>query len=112
MWDYGEPSREWFVAAHGLFVAALCEFIVQARGEALAILPLGVAALPFRTFRAEDFRAEGGWLVSAALSRGALTLRIRNPLAARRTLPLIFPGGRTHELDFEPGASRIVKGRP
>lgn len=94
IWLYGEPSREWFVAAHGVFVITLTEFIAQVRAGCLAILPLGIGALPFKTFKMESIRMEGAWLVSTELAPGGvLKIEIRNCLAGKRTIEVLLPDG-------------------
>jgi hypothetical protein len=94
IWIHGEPSREWFVAAHGVFVVALTEFIAQMREGVLVALPLGIKSLPFKSFKVANIRLEGAWLLSAELSSGGeLTVEIRNGLAQKRTLELLFPVG-------------------
>ena len=94
IWLYGEPSREWFVGAHGVFVITLTEFIAQMREGRLVVLPLGVGALPFKTFKVANIRLEGAWLFSAELAaNGSLEMEIRNDLAEKRTVEALFPDG-------------------
>ena len=112
IWIHGEPSREWFVAAHGVFVITLTEFIAQMREGVLVVLPLGVKSLPFKSFKVADLRLEGAWLFSAELlPSGVLKIGIRNTLAQKRNVELLFPGGKkkTYQINAKGCANDTVK---
>ena len=112
IWLYGEPSREWFVAAHGVFVITLTEFIAQMRDGLLLVLPLGVSALPFKTFKVENIRFEGAWLLSAQLtSNGALKIEIRNCLAEKRTVEALLPDGnkKTYTINAKESVKETIR---
>ena len=104
VWLHGEPSREWFVAAHGVFVVVLAELVAQQRGESLTILPFGLDALPWSTCSVDRFRLPGGLLIRVEQARGASPrVALLNDTSEPVTCPVTLAGDSLGHVRFEPG---------
>jgi hypothetical protein len=101
---YGEPSRDWYVAAHGMFQVALSAFLIRSEGvDSVRLFPVGYDRLPFGGMTADKFRSEGAWLFSIdPASHGMLSITIKNELNEARCLRVHVPGGGCKIYAFEP----------
>jgi len=91
VWLHGEPSRDWFVAAHGVFLTVLCELIVVMKGDTLEVLPLGVESLPWKSVKVERFRVENGILVSFEFNRDSIELILHNDASGEKSFVIEGP---------------------
>lgn len=102
LFPYGEPSRDWFVAAHGCYLIVLCEILVQMKDNTMRIMPLGMDALPFKKFRVKNLLLEGAWRFSEELSlSGTLLYEITNLMQQKRSLDIVMPDGKRNTILLE-----------
>ncbi|MDD5707934.1 MAG: hypothetical protein PHR35_18605 [Kiritimatiellae bacterium] len=106
VWRHGEPSRDWFVAAHAVFVIALRESLVQTDGDTLRLLPLGLDSLPWEEFNLRGWNLPGGGRVSMSYKKGRpLELRLDSPF--RRHWQVEAPGVPGVTVELEPGRETV-----
>jgi hypothetical protein len=78
-WLHGEPSRAWFIGAHGVFLAALADLCLQRKEDVVRVFPLGFRNMPWHEGAFQGFRAPGGILVDAEWSKsGRVRASVRN----------------------------------
>ncbi|MFA6567906.1 MAG: hypothetical protein WCS96_06810 [Victivallales bacterium] len=104
VWEHGEPSRDWFVAAHGVYVTALAEACVRMRDNILTFFPLGIDALPWRSLSFSRFRMDGGLLVGCRYRKGhALKAEVFNDGKTRKEFEVCCQGGQMTDITLEAG---------
>jgi hypothetical protein len=104
LYVHGEPSREWFVAAHGVFIAALAEACVQSDDNTLELLPPGIGTVPWATFSVKDIRVPGGFLIQMTFERGnRLAFRIQGTLARQEPVTVKLGEGYCRRVALNAG---------
>jgi len=110
-WLHGEPSRDWFIAAHGVYLSALVDLCVQRHDDHLSLFPLGFCHLPWSEGHFQGFRVSGGIVVDAEWSRsGKLQAVLHNdsPQSQACTLQV---GKASAVVRLKPGASLRWSGK-
>lgn len=103
-WLHGEPSRDWFVGAHGVYLAALADLCVQRHGDRLCVFPLGARHLPWRQGAFHRFRAPGGLLVDAEWDTPRkVQVTVSNDSPEAQQLELCRGRGAARQLRLAPG---------
>ncbi len=64
VWIHGEPSREWFLGAHGAFLAGFVEILVQREANRLQFFPLGYNIPWLHALNLQQIRLPGALLIS------------------------------------------------
>jgi hypothetical protein len=106
VWAHGEPSREWFVAAHGVFVAALAAACVQRRGDCVTFFPAGLEGAPRHGLSFSGFRLEGALLASCQFRKGCpLQVELANTTETAIVLSVACPGALALAVTLAPGAT-------
>ncbi len=90
IFTYGEPSRDWFVAAHGVFIAALVDMLIQRDGDEIIVFPCGVENLSEK-INFSKFRLPGAILVSLKYD-GKLSVLLENLLNTTQKITLKICG--------------------
>lgn len=115
-WDNGEMSSRRPYAADAEvmqadaamgFLVAVCELLVQTRGEVLHVLPR--TPRKWRGFHFDGILAEGGFLVGATVERGR-TVEVRVESKRGESLQLAHGLGETFSLDGVPLAGAVWQG--
>jgi hypothetical protein len=113
LWLHGEPSRDWYVSAHGAYLCALADLCVQRRGNRLAVFPTGFRGVPWPSGAFRGFRAAGGVLVDAEWNRrGKLRVEVTNDSTEPRRFDLGPGGRRAVPMDLSPGQTARWSGGP
>jgi hypothetical protein len=106
-WLHGEPSRDWFIGAHGVYLAALAEVCVQRRDERLCVFPLGLRHLPWSEGAFRGFRVAGGILVDAEWGqKGRMRVALRNDSPDAQEFELKVGDGRAEPIRMKPGGTQ------
>ncbi len=103
VWDHSEPSREWFVAAHGVFIAALHEILFKVEGNVIEFLPLGIAALPWNNISICNFRLPAAVLISMDVQKtaGSCVMKLTSVSASEKKL-IVRYGGNSEDFILKP----------
>ncbi len=111
-WMHGEPSRDWYVGAHGVYLAALVDLCLQRQGDHLSLFPLGFRQLPWREGAFQGFRVSGGIVVDAEWNRsGKLQAVLHNDSPQLQELSLRVGGAGGTAVSLKPGASLRWSGK-
>ena len=111
-WLHGEPSRDWFIGAHGVYLAALADLCLQRRDGQLCILPLGLRHMPWREGAFRRFRASGGLLADAEWSRpGTVQATVCNDSPEIQEFELRIGKRRAARMRLAPGESAHWRGK-
>ena len=103
-WLHGEPSRDWFVAAHGVFLLALIESCVQMVGHELRLFPLGLENIPWDSISFDKFRTERALLVSCChQKKKSGTVKIENDGMGVQSFDLFYGNNLISNIVLEPG---------
>ena len=110
VWEHGEPSREWYVAAHGVFLAAFNKIIVRVDGDNLTIFPVGDDADWLKTIHVENLRLPGALLLSLERENGGeCRIEIENCANIERTLSVrLFCGGNEVIMGLAAGEKKTI----
>lgn len=110
IWNHGEPSRDWFVAAHGVFVAALSEILFQANENDIDILPCGKNIVPWQKLKLNDFRLPGAIAISMDFHKtsDACSITLKNHSGNEKQLTIGY-NGNCKRLSLGPDTTVALK---
>lgn len=110
VWQHGEPSRDWFVAAHGVFPAALAESLFRVDGDVLEVLPLGTENLPWERLSCVDLRLPGAIRASLDVDRGeSLALRVTADAPGGQVLGVKVGGTIREHVTLKPNQPAVFE---
>ena len=104
VWPHGEPSREWFCGAHGAFLAALAEILVQRNNDELSIFPLGTDISWLKSLNLKQLRIPGALLISfESQNDGACKVTLENKSQENQDLVVYVDGMQVDEVSILAG---------
>jgi len=107
VWTHGEPSREWFLGAHGVFLAALAEILVQRNGDRLCFFPLGTDKPWIKTVNVKQLRIAGALLISLELENdGTCKVILENTSNKTQSMSLFVGETQVDEINILAGAKK------
>ncbi|MHB9057138.1 MAG: hypothetical protein ACYC2P_13490 [Paludibacteraceae bacterium] len=109
VWIHGEPSREWFVAAHGAFILALLEIIVGVHNNAIEVLPLGKDIIPWEKCSICNLRLPGALIFSMDFDKkaGKCNISFKNVTAKERKIKVKY-GKMEKDLMFQAEEAKSI----